>query len=163
RSYSARELESTGLFDEVVAEGTVEAAVRRARALAERGAPFPRVRDFVFATESLNARLEARRSTFVARHWLQPAYSATLHAVAAAALPFDEGLQREQEIFQALASTDAAHALLYQARAQREAAQLPKELAASPREIRSIAVVGAGAMGTGFAIAALNAGMSVSL
>uniref|UniRef100_UPI003342901A 3-hydroxyacyl-CoA dehydrogenase n=1 Tax=Castellaniella defragrans TaxID=75697 RepID=UPI003342901A len=58
---------------------------------------------------------------------------------------------------------DEAQALEYLAAARREAGRLPEALQAEPREIHRVAVIGAGTMGTGIAIALLDAGMAVVL
>ena len=47
--------------------------------------------------------------------------------------------------------------------AEREATRLPAELQAAPRAVQTIAIIGAGTMGTGIAICALDAGLTVRL
>ena len=163
QSQSAKQLAGSGLFDEVVADGVVEAAVRRTNELADKGAPFPRSRDRVLDTAAVHAAISAQGAKLNARQQMQPAYGALLAALSASALPFDQGIQRERELFGALVSTTAAQALRYQFTAERKATQLPAELQATPRPVRSVAVIGAGTMGTGIAIAALDAGLSVLL
>ncbi|MER1966855.1 3-hydroxyacyl-CoA dehydrogenase NAD-binding domain-containing protein [Castellaniella sp. GW247-6E4] len=56
-----------------------------------------------------------------------------------------------------------AQALDYLLAARRQAGLLPDEWRASPREVRRVAVIGAGTMGTGIVIALLEAGMAVVL
>ena len=163
QSRSAKELTGTGLFDEIVADDAVEAALRRANVLADRGAPFPRARDRVLDTAAVETAVGARRTKLNARQQMQPAYGALLEALSASALPFDQGMRRERELFRALASTTAAQALRYQLKAEREATQLAVELQATPRPVRSVSVIGAGTMGTGIAIAALDASLSILL
>jgi 3-hydroxyacyl-CoA dehydrogenase len=163
QSRSAKELTGSGLFDEIVADDVVEAALRRANALADRGAPFPRARDRVLDTGAVETAVGARRAKLNARQQMQPAYGALLEALSASALPFDQGMRRERELFRALASTTAAQALRYQFKAERAATQLAVELQATPRPVRSVSVIGAGTMGTGIAIAALDASLSILL
>jgi 3-hydroxyacyl-CoA dehydrogenase len=160
---AARQLADSGLFDEVLAEGVVEAAVRRAAALAEQGTPLPRARDRALDAAAVQAEVDAQRGKLNPRQRLQPAHAALLDALAASALPFDEGLQKERELFLALVPTTAAQALRYQFKAEREATKLPAELQAPARPLRSVAVIGAGTMGSGIAIAALDAGLNVLL
>jgi 3-hydroxyacyl-CoA dehydrogenase len=59
--------------------------------------------------------------------------------------------------------TTAARALRYQFKAERDASKLPEKWQAPPRPVRTVAVVGAGTMGAGIAIAALDVGLSVLL
>ena len=160
---TARQLEASGLFGAVVEQGVVEAAARVAGILAAQGQPYPRARDRAPDAAALRASVEAQRAKLTPRQKLQPAYGALLDAVAAATLPFDEGLQKERELFLALVPTTAARALRYQFKAEREATRLPAALQATPRPVRGVAVIGAGTMGSGIAIAALDAGLPVLL
>ncbi|MDF6804839.1 3-hydroxyacyl-CoA dehydrogenase NAD-binding domain-containing protein, partial [Escherichia coli] len=59
--------------------------------------------------------------------------------------------------------TTGAQALRYQFKVEREATKLPAGAQSSPRPVRTVAVVGAGTMGTCIAIAALDAGLGVLL
>lgn len=160
---TASQLQESGLFDAVVSDDATNAAIHHAAELATQGAPYPRARDKVLDAAEVNAAIEAQRTKLNARQKLQPAYGALLAALAASALPFDEGLQRERELFLALVPTTAAQALRYQFKAEREATKLPAGTENSPRPVRTVAVVGAGTMGTGIAIAALDAGLAVLL
>ena len=54
-------------------------------------------------------------------------------------------------------------ALRHQLAAEREAALLPAELQTTARVVQTIAIIGAGTMGTGIAICALDAGLKVIL
>lgn len=160
---NAKDLARSGLFDMVVAEDLVAAAVRRARELADAGAPFPLARECQTEAAQAHAAVEAQRAKLQPRQRLQPAFGAALDAVAACALPFDQGLQRERELFLNLVSSNAAEALRYQFKSEREATRLPAELDAVPRPVARVAVIGAGTMGSGIAIAALDAGLAVLL
>jgi 3-hydroxyacyl-CoA dehydrogenase len=160
---SARDMAESGLFDAVVAENLVAAAVRRALELADAGAPFPRARDRQPDAAQVHAVVEAHRAKLQTRQRMQPAFGAALDAVAACALAFDQGLQRERELFLDLVPSNAAQALRYQFKAEREATRLPADLEAVPRPVGRVAVIGAGTMGSGISIAALDAGLTVLL
>jgi 3-hydroxyacyl-CoA dehydrogenase len=160
---SARDLSTSGLFDAVVEQDVITAALRRAGELADAGAPFPRARDHLPEAAHLQAIVEAHRARLSSRQRLQPAFDAALDAVAACALPFDQGMQRERELFLALVPSAAAQALRYQFKAEREAMRLPPDVKATPRSVSRVAVIGAGTMGSGIAIAALDAGLAVLL
>jgi 3-hydroxyacyl-CoA dehydrogenase len=160
---TAAQLAGSGLFSEVVGGDPTDTAVRRAAALAAQEAPLPRARDRRLDPSAVQAAVDAQRAKLNARQRLQPAYTAALDAVAAAALPFDEGLARERALFLPLVGSSAAQALRHQFKAEREATRLSAALQAAPRAAQRIAVIGAGTMGTGIAIAALDAGLSVLL
>jgi 3-hydroxyacyl-CoA dehydrogenase len=160
---SARQLADSGLFDRVVANDVVHAACEVARALAAQGRVLPRARDHHADPATVAAQVATAREQLSARQRLQPAYGALLEAVQACALPFEQGLQRERELFLSLLPTAAAQALRYQFKAEREATRLPPKFQAEPRAVGTVAVIGAGTMGTGIALCALDAGLSVLL
>jgi 3-hydroxyacyl-CoA dehydrogenase len=160
---SARELADSGLFDVLVDDDLMAAAVGKALALANLGQPLPRARDRQLEAAQIQASLDSHRAKLQPRQRLQPAYGAALAALADCASPFEQGLQRERELYLELMSSTAAQALRYQARSEREATQLPAHLHASPRPVRQVVVIGAGTMGSGIAISALDAGLAVIL
>jgi 3-hydroxyacyl-CoA dehydrogenase len=94
----------------------------------------------------------------------RPAVVAAIEAVKdAARLPFAEGLARERAVFQRLRVSSEAFALRHQFFAERDAVRLPADVHAAPRAVQTVAIIGAGTMGTGIAIAALDAGLTVLL
>ena len=160
---TAKDLAASGLFDAVVSDGVVAAAARRALELADAGPPFPRSSDRQAEAALVQAIVAAQRAKLTARQRLQPAYGAALEAVTASVLPFEQGMQRERALFIELVSSMAAQALRYQFKAEREATRLPPGVDAAPRPIANVAVIGAGTMGSGISIAALDAGLAVLL
>lgn len=159
----ARQLATSGLFDDVVTGDVIGAAAARATVLAEKGAPYPRARDGELDAAEVQSTVAAQRAKLTARQKLQPAYGALLAALAASTLPFDAGLQKERDLFLALVPTTAAQAQRYQFKVEREATKLPPAFQVPAREVRSIAVIGAGTMGSGIAISALDVGLAVLL
>jgi 3-hydroxyacyl-CoA dehydrogenase len=94
----------------------------------------------------------------------RPAVRAAIEAVSSAAqLPIDEGLARERSAFQALRVSREARALRHQFFAERDSARLPELDGVTPRPVQRVVVIGAGTMGSGIAIAALDAGFDVAL
>jgi 3-hydroxyacyl-CoA dehydrogenase len=83
--------------------------------------------------------------------------------VATAKVGIDDGLADERAVFQRLRVSREAFALRHQFFAERDSAKHPTLADAKPRDIRRIAVIGAGTMGSGIAIAALDAGYEVLL
>lgn len=94
----------------------------------------------------------------------RPAVVAAIEAVKdAARLPFAEGLARERVVFQRLRTSPEAFALRHQFFAERDAVRLSADVQAAPRPVQTVAIIGAGTMGTGIAIAALDVGLTVLL
>ena len=160
---TARHLAESGLLDKVVAQGLIAAASALASELAERGAPFQRARDRQLNANTTQTLLAAQRTKLTARQQLQPAYTALLDALAATTAPFEEGLQREGELLLQLLGSAQSKALRHQFFAEREATKLPAALQTAPRPVQTVAIIGAGTMGAGIAICALDAGLNVIL
>jgi 3-hydroxyacyl-CoA dehydrogenase len=83
---------------------------------------------------------------------------------AAATLPFAEGLKREREISAKSLTTEQAGALIHAFIAERAVAKipdLPKDTV--PYPLRKAAIIGAGTMGGGIAMALANAGIDVRI
>ncbi len=153
----------SGLFDRVVADDVVAAACALARQWAEPGALPVGTRERTLDTAAVAEQVAAERAKLNARQRLQPAYGALMDAVAGCALPFAEGAKRERERFLQLVPSNAAQALRHQFKAEREATKLPPDVQAEPRPVQTVAVIGAGTMGAGIAICALDAGLNVLL
>ncbi|MCX2861748.1 3-hydroxyacyl-CoA dehydrogenase NAD-binding domain-containing protein [Paucibacter sp. PLA-PC-4] len=93
-----------------------------------------------------------------------PAVQAAIDAVrSAAVLAFDQALSEEREVFQQLRLSAQARALRHLFFAEREAARPLADAAAVTGAVQRVAVIGAGTMGCGIAISALDAGCDVRL
>ncbi len=90
---------------------------------------------------------------------------AALDAIeAAVTLPFEEGIRREGEIFEQCLHSDQCKGLIHAFFAERAVAKvpdIPKDTPVYP--IRQAAVIGAGTMGGGIAMALANSGLAVRL
>lgn len=94
----------------------------------------------------------------------RPAVLAAIDAITATAqVGFDDGLADERAVFQRLRVSREARALRHQFFAERDSAKHPSLGEATPRKVERVAVIGAGTMGSGIAIAALDAGYRVLL
>ncbi len=83
---------------------------------------------------------------------------------AAVKLPFEEGCKRERELVKELLASDQCRALIHAFFAERavgKVADVPKDTPMLP--ITSAAIIGAGTMGSGIAMACANAGITVRL
>jgi len=148
------------LVDEVVASDLQAHAMALAQRLAGRKC---RIRDEQVPTEDATAIEQAEQAALRAGK-RRPAVLAAIDAVKnAARLALDEGLAQERSVFQQLRVSTEAFALRHQFFAEREAAKLPAALRAAPRPVQTVAVIGAGTMGSSIAICALDAGLNVIL
>jgi len=159
----AAQLASTSLFDRVVEADLLGAAVDVARQLADAGAPWPHADRLNLDAEHVATKVSLARQRLNARQRLQPAYEALLDAVSASAGPIAEGMAVERSRFLALIGTTQAQALRYQFKAERDSHRLPDALQVEPRPVATLAVIGAGTMGAGIAICALDAALDVIL
>ncbi len=149
---------SLDLVDMVVAANLRSAAIAHARALHGKKA---RVRDLVLP-ESDEATISAAATSAMRAGKNRPAVRAAIDVITAAGtLPFDEALAQERSAFQALRVSREARALRHQFFAERESAKHPALATAVARPVKKIAVIGAGTMGAGIAIAALDTGFEV--
>eukprot|EP01030_Chromulinospumella_sphaerica_P007766 gene7766-biopygen6727 len=82
---------------------------------------------------------------------------------AALQLPFDEGMARERALFMECIDSPQRAGLIHAFFAEREVVKVPEAQAAQPRPVASIAVIGGGTMGAGIAVAALDAGLPVTM
>ena len=152
--------QSLRLIDKVVASDLQSNALALAASLAGRKC---RIRDEPVPAEDATTLEQAAQSAARAGK-NRPAVLAAIEAVRnAGLLPFDGALAQEREVFQQLRVSTEAAALRHLFFSERAAVRLPADLKAQAREVHTLAIIGAGTMGTGIAIAALDAGLSVIL
>jgi 3-hydroxyacyl-CoA dehydrogenase len=164
---SAADAQAIGLVDDVVTGELTAAAVAFARRVAVGPGP-RRTRDLAdrLGTPSVNVPLFASARLLADKiRRRQVAPHAAVEAIeAATTLPFDEGCRREREIFFRLVRGDQARSLIHVFFAERAAAKLRSPARpATPRPVQRVAVIGAGTMGAGIAMACANAGLDVTL
>jgi len=149
-----------GLLDCVAEADLLPRAVEFAKDMKGRKC---RVADEAVPAEPAARIAEAEQAALRAgKH--RPQVVAAIAAIkSAATLPLDQALQKERAVFNELRMSQDAHALRHLFFAERNATKLPALAQAAPRPLRTLAVVGAGTMGTGIAIAGLDAGLSVVL
>jgi 3-hydroxyacyl-CoA dehydrogenase len=162
----SEKLAGTRLFDELLPAGSdlVAGAIAFARRVADMR-PLPKVRDLGVEHPDAAAFLAAARARVRAEAGPFPAPVECVETVAASVeKPFEEGLAFERERFIRLTQTTESKALRHAFFAERAAGKVPDVPADTPvREIGRAAVVGAGTMGVGIAMALANAGLSVTL
>ena len=164
---AAARLEGTALLDQVVAGDDMEALLSAACALAEKVADRspPKVRDRKVDKTDADAFLGFARNTVAATSKNFPAPLKCVQAVSGAVkLSWAEGMKQERELFLGLMQTPESRALRHVFAAERAATKIadaPKDMVLRP--IQKVAVIGAGTMGGGIAMAMANAGLEVTL
>lgn len=151
-----------GLLDAVIDdEDFRSAALRWADRLAERQTPARRTREQSVALDA--ERIAAARERIGEGPGSGPA-RACVAAIEATQKPFREGMAVESRLFrQCLASPESA-ALRHLFFAERAAVRVPDiGEDTQPRPLASVAVIGAGTMGSGIAMACADGGLDVCL
>ena len=157
---SADKAMQLNIVDAVVSDELAATAIAHARSLGTRKI---RIRDLSVPLMDA-ALIEPAEKTALRAGKQRPAVVAAIKAVKNSLnLPIDEALTQERAAFEQLRLANDAFALRHQFFAEREATRLPLELQARPRAVQTIAIIGAGTMGTGIAICALDASLSVIL
>ncbi len=156
------------LIDAVVSDaGLIDEAVAFSEALVADAAPLRRVRDLDVDLTGDEARAAIaayqQKNERLFRGPIAPTNIAKA-VEAAATLPFDAGLKREYALFEELMDgrqSAAQRHVFFAERTAGKVAGLPPEV--QPVALQSVAVVGAGTMGTGIATAFLSGGYAVTL
>ena len=155
-----------GLVDKLV-EGTdpLAAGLAYVRELLAANAPVRRTRDLAIAEpQAALAWLEEQKTeTAKKSRGLFSPLKIIECVQAALQLPFDEGMARERALFMECIDSPQRAGLIHAFFAEREVVKVPEAQAAQPRPVASIAVIGGGTMGAGIAVAALDAGLPVTM
>jgi 3-hydroxyacyl-CoA dehydrogenase len=150
------------LFDKVIDGDVLDGAIAFAREVADQR-PLPLVRHLKVEHPNAQAYLQFARNTVGAMAKNYPAPPKCVDAVAASTtMKFDEGMKYERELFINLMLTPECKALRHAFMAERATTKIPDVPADTPvREVKKLAVIGAGTMGGGISMNFLNAGIPV--
>jgi 3-hydroxyacyl-CoA dehydrogenase len=160
---------SLGMIDAIAEEGQLEEdAMAFAKRILAEDRPMQRVRDRQDKVDpdKGNTRLFADFREKNARE--MRGFKAPEHIIrtieAAVELPFDQGLERERELFLELRNSTESAAQRYFFFAERETSKIPSiDSSTETVPIKSVGLIGAGTMGAGIATNFLNAGIPVTL
>ncbi|MBA3771321.1 MAG: enoyl-CoA hydratase/isomerase family protein [Ramlibacter sp.] len=155
------------LFDKMAAspESLAEEALAYARSVAD-ARPLPLVRSLPSKHPLGEAYFQFARNMVKGMAKNIPAPAKCVDAVEASTTrkKFDDGMAFEREIFTNLMFTPESRALRHIFMAERATSKIPDIPEDTPqREIKSMAVIGAGTMGGGIAMNFLNAGIPVKI
>ncbi len=158
------------LFDQLSAtpESLLEEAIALAQKVASKhadGSPLPLVRHLPCKHPQGDAYFQFARNMVkgMARNFPAPAKCVDAVEVATTS-KFEDGMAREREVFMGLMLTPECKALRHIFQAERAASKIPDVGSdVAPRELKSVAIIGAGTMGGGIAMNFLNAGIPVTM
>jgi 3-hydroxyacyl-CoA dehydrogenase len=154
------------LFDKMAssAESLAEEALAFARSVAQTR-PLPLVRNLPCRHPLGDAYFQFARNMVKGMAKNFPAPAKCVDAVETATRKkFDEGMAFERETFTTLMFTPESRALRHIFMAERAASKIPDVPEDTPkRDIKSVAVIGAGTMGGGISMNFLNAGIPVKI
>jgi 3-hydroxyacyl-CoA dehydrogenase len=155
----AKQALALGLIDRVVDSDLRTAAIAFASELI--GKPLRRTGALVvpaFDRAAVEAQVAAIESKARGQHSPGQAARAVLFS---ADYDIDEGLKRERAVYSDLVKSDQAAALRHIFFAERAATKVPGLENVAPRPVTTIGIAGAGTMGSGIAVACLDAGYQV--
>jgi 3-hydroxyacyl-CoA dehydrogenase len=150
------------LFDKLIDGDLLAGAIAFATEVADKR-PLPLVRHLKVTHPNPDAYIQFARNTVKAMSKHFPAPAKCVDAVAASMTKkFDDGMVFEREIFTALMFTPECKALRHAFFAERAASKIPDVPEDTPlREVKKVAIIGAGTMGGGIAMNFLTAGIPV--
>ena len=155
------------LFDKMASspEKLLDEAVAFAKDVAAKGGELPLVRNLPAKHPNGDAYFQFARNMVKGMAKNFPAPVKCVDAVEnATKMKFDDALAKEREIFVNLMLTPESAALRHIFAAERAASKIPDVGDdVKPRNVKSVAVIGAGTMGGGIAMNFLNAGIPVKM
>jgi 3-hydroxyacyl-CoA dehydrogenase len=160
----AAKAKAMGALDAVIEGDLLAGAIAFAEARIAAGGGHPRTRDRAVPAHD-PGMFQAMRERIAKRARGQRAPFACIECVeAAVALPIDEGLKREREIFEACMASDESRALRHVFFAERAIGKVPGiSKSTTLKPIETGGVVGSGTMGTGITMNFANAGIPVRI
>lgn len=160
----AAALAHTALLDEVVDGDPLAGAVELAASADVATRLPPRTHDIPLDEPNLAALCEAARARLGTARPLLPAPMRAVDAIEAAGMSFDEGMAIERRAFLELMETPESKGLRHAFFAERAAGKVDGLTPSTPvRPLGKAAVIGAGTMGAGIAVALLDAGIPLWL
>ena len=161
----AAKFAGTALVDELVEGDLLAGALAFANRVVAEGRPLRRLRDMSATLDKPDAFFAEARSRIAKASRGFPAPLKIVDCVEAAVrLPFDEGIKVERSKAEELVATTESKALRHAFFGERAVAKIPDVPEDTKKlEVRNVALIGAGTMGGGIAMALANAGIPVKL
>lgn len=155
-----------GIIDSIIEGDLLEGAIAYAKELVANGAKTRKLNQVDIDQSQLPDDYFEKLSQRIPRKQqkLEAAQCIVKVLKAAATLPFEQGLEREHELFTRCQQGIQAKAMQHVFFAERKVSNIPNlDKNVQPREVNSVAVIGAGTMGGGIAMNFLNVGIPVTM
>jgi 3-hydroxyacyl-CoA dehydrogenase len=155
-----------GILDRLVEGDLLAAALAFAKEVSAKSGAKSRERNEKLGAPEQNAAIfaAARETAGKKQRGLRAPLAAIDAIEAATTLPFEQGCQKEEELFTKCLFSDQSKALIHAFFGEREVAKIPDIPKETPtRGVNSVGIVGAGTMGGGIAMVFANAGIPVLL
>lgn len=153
-----------GVIDEIVEGDLKAAAIALAQRVVNEKKPLRRVSELTVKPESPTFFDEYTKSIAKKHRGFLAPFACVKAVQAAVDLPFAEGMKRERELFGELVASPQSKAQRHVFFAEREVTKIPGlPESVKPRDIKSVAVLGAGTMGGGIAMCFANVGIPVTI
>ena len=158
-------LQETGLINRIVEQSLKDEAMAFAKQILATESSHPSItQKSVPAVDDLNAILDKYRKQVAKRARGQHAPQCAINSIEnACSLNFEEGMKQEREYFLQCRASEQSAALRHAFFAEKSAAKYSTKNDVMPRSIESVAVIGAGTMGSGIAMCFADAGYTVTL
>lgn len=161
---SAQKAQSSGIIDEVVDGDLKTAALAFAKKVVDEKRPLRKVSDLKVKLDNPAIFDEYAKNIARKKRGFEAPFKCIKAVQAAAELPFDEGIKREREFFLELRDGFQSKAQRHAFFAEREVVRIPGLPDDQPtRDVKTVAILGAGTMGGGIAMAFVNAGIPVTI
>ena len=163
---SAQDAKDNGIVDEIIEGDLREGALAYAKQLEEQSAPITRISKLEVNTDGITPEFFSEYRKKIARQtrgFFAPEQIIKC-AEAAVNLPYEEALALEGKLFNECKDSTHSRAQRHLFFAEREVAKIPDVPKDTiKRDIKNVAVVGAGTMGGGIAMNFINAGLPVTI
>ncbi|MBR8257227.1 3-hydroxyacyl-CoA dehydrogenase NAD-binding domain-containing protein [Burkholderia ambifaria] len=161
----SEKLAESGLFDAMSQADLLEDAIAFARKTSDKQGLHPLVRNRKIEHPNPEGFLRFSRNAVAPMSKNYPAPVECVDSIAAGVLHgFDKGLVREREGFLELVETPESRALRHAFFGERAASKIPDVPSSMPtRDVKNVAVIGAGTMGGGITMNFVNVGLPVTL
>jgi len=161
---AASKAKSIGLIDAIIEGDLLAGAIAFTEALLDEGRPIRRTGGLTATVENPAIFDETKKALAKRQRGFEAPQKCVDAVKLAVDFPLAEGSRREHELCIALMQGAQSKAQRHAFFAEREVAKVPGLPDDTPlREVRTVAVAGPGAMGTGIALSFINAGFPVVL
>ena len=161
----AKQFKGTALIDEFIEADLLKGAIDFATKVIKEKMPLKKIRDLKVKYPNYEGYLQFARNTVKAIAAPYPSPLKIIQALdASITKPFDVGMKIERDNFIELMGTPVSRSMRHAFLAERACSKIPDVPDSTPtREIKSVAVIGAGTMGGGITMNFLNAGIPVKV